>query len=197
MHRRDEERDEVSDRRSRGPTLRLAGAGLASVLAFGVPIDGSSGVNAGGPTLTTPTDLPGLTRLPAGWPGAVPELKGSLEQDVWTMVHASCSRYDIADQALAMYHVLWEESRLTSRVRSGCGRYHGISQFTRYTFRRNVAAMRRLGLIWGDEEWSPFNAAQAIEVMAWMWSQGYQNHWGPYRRVVRRLATARAAERIN
>ena len=113
------------------------------------------------------------------------------------MVYAACQRYGITDQALAMYQVLWEESRLTSKVRSGCGRYHGISQFTPYTFRRNVEAMRRLGLIWGDEPWSAFNPVQAIEVMAWMWSQGYQDHWGPYRRVLRRLATARASERLN
>mgnify|MGYP000888485239 FL=1 len=197
MHRRDEERDEANDRRSRGTTLRLVGAGLASVLAIGVPIDGSGGVKAGGPTVVTPTRLPGFTTLPAGWPDPAPELKGALQEDVWAMVYASCRRYGITDQALAMYQVLWEESRLTSKVRSGCGRYHGISQFTPYTFRRNVEAMRRLGLIWGDERWSPFDPSQAIEVMAWMWSQGHQDHWGPYRRVIRRLATARAAERLN
>ena len=197
MHRSDEERDEANDRRSRGTSLRIAGASLASVLALCVPIDGSSGVKAGGPNVVTPAQLPGFTTLPAGWPDPVPELKGPHQEDVWALVHAACSRYGIADQAVAMYHVLWEESRLTPQVRSGCGRYNGISQFSPYTFRRNVAAMRRLGLIWGNEEWSPFDPSQAIEVMAWMWSQGYQNHWGPYRRVLRRLATARAAERLN
>lgn len=197
MNRRDEERDEANDRRGRGATLRLVGAGLASVLAFGVPMDGSGGVRAGGPSLVTPTQLPEFTTLPAGWPDPAPKLNAAGEENVWAMVYASCRRYGISDQALTMFQVLWEESRLTSRVSSGCGRYHGISQFTPYTFRSNVNAMRRLGLIWGDEEWSPFNPAQAIEVMAWMWSQGYQNHWGPYRRVVRRLATARAAERLN
>ena len=197
MDRRDEERDEANDRRSRGTTLRLVGAGLASVLAFGVPMDGSGGVKAGGPSMVTPTQLPEFTTLPAGWPDPAPELKAAGDEGVWTMVYASCRRYGIADQALTMFQVLWEESRLTSTVSSGCGRYHGISQFTPYTFRSNVNAMRRLGLIWGDDNWSPFNPAQAIEVMAWMWSQGYQNHWGPYRRVVRRIASARAAERLN
>ena len=57
--------------------------------------------------------------------------------------------------------------------------------------------MRRLGLIWGDEEWSPFDPAQAIEVMAWMWSQGFHDHWGPYRRVARGSARVRAAARLN
>ena len=96
-----------------------------------------------------------------------------------------------------MYQVLWEESRLTPAVRSACGRYFGIGQFTRSTFRHNVEVMRRLGLIWGDEEWSPYDPAQAIEVMAWMWSRGFHDHWGPYRRVMRRMGTARTSARLN
>lgn len=198
MDRRDEEPSETAaDRRSRGAYLRFAGAGLASVLAFGIPMDGSAGVRAGGPAPLTPAQVPGLTRLPAGWPGPMPDLSGPLATDVWSLVWASCERHGIVDEAVTMYHVLWEESRLIPEVRSASGRYHGIGQFTLSTFRYNVRAMRRLGLIWGPEEWSPMNAAQAIEVMAWMWSRGYHEHWGPYRRVTRRLGTDRTASRLN
>ena len=197
MHPRDEEPLETSDRRLRGAALRIAGAGLASVLAFGVPADGSSRASAGGPVLLNPAMLPGFSTLPAGWPGLVPELEGPVEIDVWSTVYAACERYGILDEAVTMYQVLWEESRLTPAVRSACGRYFGIGQFTRSTFRHNVEVMRRLGLIWGDGDWSPNDPAQAIEVMAWMWSQGFHDHWGPYRRVSRRLAAARTAARLN
>ena len=158
MDRQDEETNETSDRRSRGTTLRFAGAGLASVLAFGVPMDGGGGVSAGGPSLLTPARLPGFTTLPSGWPGPSPDLRNPLEADVWSMVYAACGRHGILDEAVTMYHVLWEESRLTPNVRSRCGRYYGIGQFTLPTFRYNVEAMRRLGLIWGDEEWSPYRS---------------------------------------
>ena len=197
MDRQDEESKETSERRSRGKSLRLAGAGLASVLAFGIPMDGSGGVHAGGPLLLPRPQIPDYTTLPAGWPGPVPTLSTRAENDTWTMVFAACRRYGIPDEAYTMYKVLWEESRLTPQVRSSCGRYYGISQFTLSTFRYNVDAMRRLGLVWGDDEWSPFNPVQAIEVMAWMWKQGYHDHWGPYRRVVRRLALADGAARLN
>ena len=188
---------ETADRRSRGGALRLAGAGLASVLALGSPTDGGNAARAVVPILVAPAVLPGFSTLPAGWPGPVPDLTTPREADVWAMVHAACRRHGIPEQAYAMYQVLWEESRLFPGVRSGCGRYYGISQFTRSTFRANVCEMRHLGLVWGDEEWSPMNPAQAIEVMAWMWSQGYHDHWGPYRRVVRRIATAQASARLN
>ncbi len=197
MERRDEEPFEAPDRRTRGKALRVAGVGLASVLAFGVPTDGNGRVNAGGPTFLNPASLPGFSRLPTGWPGLVPNLKTPLETDTWSTVYAACERYDILDEAVTMYQVLWEESRLTSGVTSPCGRYFGIGQFTRSTFRYNVEMMRRLGLIWGDEEWSPYDPVQAIEVMAWMWSQGFHDHWGPYRRVVRRLTSARTTARLN
>lgn len=197
MDRRDHEAGRTAERRERGTALRLAGAGLASVLAFGVPLDGGSGASALGPELLAPAPDSGFTTLPDGWPSATPKLGSRLEADTWTMVYAACRRHGILDQAVTMYHVLWEESRLTAGVRSSCGRYDGIGQFTRSTFRYNVEAMRRIGLIWGDGEWSPFNPVQAIEVMAWMWSRGYHDHWGPYRRVVRKLATAGAAARLN
>lgn len=197
MERRDEELRGTAERRSRGSALRLAGAGLASVLAFGVPMDGRGSVSAGGDESLAPSQMPGFTVLPAGWPGAAPELKDLRESDVWSTVQAACSRYGISDEAVTMFLVLWEESRFAPRALSDCGRYHGIGQFTLSTFRYSVDRMRRLGLIWGDEEWSPLVPAQAIEVMAWMWSRGDHNHWGPYRRVVRRLAVSEAETRPN
>ena len=160
------------------------------------PIEGYGRSASGGAALPAPEELPGFTTLPAGWPGEVPELRTGREIDVWGLVHAACVRHGIPGEALTMYHVLWEESRLGAGVSSPCGRYHGIGQFTHSTFRESVARMRRLGLIWGDDEWTPFDAAQAIEVMAFMWSRGGHDHWGPYRRVVRRLsAVAEAASR--
>ena len=197
MDRQDEEPNEATDRKSRGAALRLAGAGLASILAFGVPIDGGTGVSAEGPALLTPVQLPGYSTLPTGWPGPSPDLRTRDENDVWSMVHAACARHGILDEAVTMYHVLWEESRLTPKVRSSCGRYYGIGQFTLSTFRYNVEAMRRIGLIWGEGDWTPYDPVQAIEVMAWMWSQGYHGHWGPYRRVVRRMASAGTSARLN
>ena len=154
-------------------------------------------MSAEGPALLTPSQLPGFSTLPAGWPGPSPDLRTRDENGVWSMVHSACARHGILDEAVTMYHVLWEESRLTPKVRSSCGRYYGIGQFTLSTFRYNVEAMRRLGLIWGDDHWTPYDPAQAIEVMAWMWSQGYHGHWGPYRRVARRLAAAGTIARLN
>jgi hypothetical protein len=197
MERRDEEPRETAERRSRGTALRLAGAGLASVLALGVPMDGSGRVSAGGDEAFAPNRLPGFTVLPAGWPDPSPELKDVRESDIWSTVQAACAKYGISDEAVTMFLVLWEESRFAPRARSECGRYHGIGQFTHSTFRWSVERMRRLGLIWGEDEWSPLVPAQAIEVMAWMWSRGDHNHWGPYRRVVGRLAASEVAERPN
>ncbi len=183
--------------RSRGAALRIAGAGLASLLALAVPMDGSAGVSAGGPVVPAPADAPTPTTLPAGWPGETPALDSPAQTDVWSIVHAACRRHGIEDEAVTMYHVLWEESTLRGIVSSPCGRYHGIGQFTLSTFRESVGKMRRLRLIWGDEDWSPFNPVQAIEVMAFMWSRGDHDHWGPYRRVARRRALAAAAANLN
>jgi len=197
MDRRDEEPNEAGERRSRGTILRLAGAGFASILAIAVPLDGSAGVIASGPVVPAPDDAPTPTTLPPGWPGETPDLGTPRQLDVWSIVHAACRRHGIEDEAVTMYHVLWEESTLRGNVTSPCGRYHGIGQFTLSTFRESVGKMRRLRLIWGDEEWSPFDPVQAIEVMAFMWSRGYHDHWGPYRRVVRRQARALAAASLN
>lgn len=181
----------------------LAGVSLASLIALAVPVDGHDKPAAGGTPLSIPTqDLPrlGFTVLPAGWPAPAPEpapeMASSLEERAWSLVTAACERFGISGQALAMYHVLREESRFLPHVKSPSGRYQGISQFSRSTFHRNVRRMREAGLISKTISYSPLNPAQAIEVMAWMWSQGYSSHWGPYRRVVRQLAAAPSPEGV-
>ena len=73
---------ETADRRSRGGGLRLAGAGLASVLALGSPADGGRAARAVVPILVAPAALPGFSTLPAGWPGPVPALTTPREADV-------------------------------------------------------------------------------------------------------------------
>ncbi len=138
-----------------------------------------------------PRGLPGpraFSTLPAGWPAPSPAVASDAEARVWSLVWNSCERYGISDQALAMYGVLWEESRCKAGVRSPCGRYFGIGQFAPSTFRQNVQEMERRGLIPRDSGFSPFNDEQAIQVMAFMWSEGYERHWGPYQRVAKRVA---------
>ncbi len=175
----------------RGTAARLAGLSLVSLISLALPQDG-----VGRPSVAIPLPSPSLdpnlpfSTLRPGWPGPVPDLANEAEERAWTLVARQCERFGIPDQALAMYHVLWEESRCLPHVRSASGRYHGIGQFVRSTFRVNVRRMKELGLISEASRYSPMNPEQAIEVMAWMWSQGYPDHWGPYRRVSRRLAAA-------
>ena len=176
----------------------MAGAGLVSLLALSAPVDDNGRLGAGGATgPVLAAGLPSFTNLPAGWPGPLPDLATEWEFKVWKLVFQHCERFGLPEQALVMYKVLWEESRLLPGVRSSCGRYHGIGQFTKSTFARNVVAMKRLGLLAETAVFTPMNPEHAIEVMAWMWSQGYEEHWGPYRRVVRQLARARASEPVN
>ncbi|KAA0252860.1 MAG: hypothetical protein EDX89_16960 [Acidobacteria bacterium] len=174
--------------------LRLAGLGLASLLALSTPLDDAGSLNGDEPVPELVRDVPGATELPAGWPGAIPELNSDHEWKIWNRVFDQCERFGISDEALVMYHVLWEESRLLPHVRSACGRYLGIGQFVPRTFRANVAEMKKHGLLAEDVRYSPFDPDQAIEVMAFMWSRGHQNHWGPWRRVSRRLARESAAD---
>ncbi len=180
-------------RRGRGAGLKIAGASLASLLAIATPID------EGGPLCLGEEPAPALSgggpeiaALPAGWPAPTPELTNDHETWIWSLVWKHCARFSVTGQALTMYHVLWEESRLLPEVKSACGRYFGIGQFVRSTFNSNVAEMKKRGLIPKESRFSPLDADQAIEVMAWMWSQGYMSHWGPYRRVSRRLASRTA-----
>ncbi|MCC6132258.1 MAG: hypothetical protein IT186_20240 [Acidobacteria bacterium] len=125
---------------------------------------------------------------PASPPVHTPPLRTAHEAEIWNLVWKHSERYGVTSKALAMYYVLWEESRLVPGARSPCGRYHGIGQFTLVAFQRGVAQMKRLGLIVPGARFSPLNPDHAIEVMAWLWSEGHTRLWGPYRRVERRLA---------
>lgn len=188
----------------RTPAAKAASIGFAGLFALSLPIGGSrsgdlsaSSAPVSSPDLSTlPAGWPGLSTLPAGWPGPLPEVDGEHSLEIWNTVYYQCERFAIADQAIAMYQVIWEESRLKPEVVSPCGLYEGISQFLGSTFRRNVRAMKRLGLIPKDAKYNPFDPDQAIEVMAWMWSQGYSSHWGPYQRVARKLEGKAVAARL-
>ena len=174
---------------------RAAQIGIVGLFALALPIGGSrsgdlsaSSSPVSAPGLSElPPGWPVLSALPAGWPGPTPEVDDEHSLTVWNTVFQQCQRFMIAERAIAMYHVLWEESRLQPGVVSPNGMYEGISQFLPSTFRRNVRAMKRLGVVPQDADYSPFEPGQAIEVMAWMWSQGYSSHWGPYQKVARRL----------
>lgn len=103
------------------------------------------------------------------------------EENVWRLVRKYTRKYDIADQAQMMFRVIHAESRFVRNVQSDCGRYIGICQFTPSTFYANVKAMRERMLIPKNVMFTPFNPDHAIHVMAYMWSRGYKDHWGPAR----------------
>ena len=181
----------------RSAATRAAGYGLAGLLALSAPMSG--GRQGDRLSANVPTGLqnfPDPSPLPAGWPGPLPDLHDEHALDIWNEVFRNCRRFGIEDEALVMYNVLWEESRLKPDVVSPCGRYVGISQFLPSTFRRNVRAMRHLGLLPEGVDYSPLDPQQSISVMAWMWSQGYHRHWGPYRRVVQVMAAMQTEETI-
>ncbi|HEX7579580.1 MAG TPA: transglycosylase SLT domain-containing protein [Thermoanaerobaculia bacterium] len=171
--------------RLRTPAAKAAWIGFAGFFALALPVGGSRSGDLS--ASSAPVSSPDLSTLPNGWPGPVPEVDDEHSLQIWNAVYRQCQRFAITDQAISMYQVIWEESRLKPKVVSPCGLYEGISQFLGSTFRRNVRAMKRLDLIPKDAKYNPFDPDQAIEVMAWMWSQGYSSHWGPYRRVSRRL----------
>lgn len=178
--------------RLRTPAAKAAWIGFAGLFALSLPVGGSrSGALSAS---SAPVSSPNLSTLPTGWPGPVPEVDDEQSLEIWNTVYRQCERFAITQDAIAMYQVIWEESRLQPEVVSPCGLYQGISQFARSTFRRNVRAMKRLGLVPEGAKYSPFDPDQAIEVMAWMWSQGYNDHWGPYRRVLRATAAKQAEE---
>ena len=103
------------------------------------------------------------------------------DEDIRTLVARYTERYDIPDLAGPMVQVIHAESRGFEAVRSSNGRYVGLCQFMPRTFRANVAAMKRAGLLDPDEGLSPLDPEDAVNVMAWMWSQGYSDQWGPAR----------------
>jgi hypothetical protein len=53
--------------------------------------------------------------------------------------------------------------------------------------------MKRLGLFDENAVLSPMDPEHAVHVMAWMWSQGGQNQWGPAKRFLRQLAREQRA----
>jgi hypothetical protein len=108
-------------------------------------------------------------------------LQNAGDKTVWRLVRKYTRKYDIADQAHTMFRVIYEESRFFKNVQSDCGRYIGICQFTPSTFYANVEAMRDRMLIPKNVSLTPFNPEDAIQVMAYMWSRGYKDHWGPTR----------------
>jgi hypothetical protein len=180
--------------RLRTPAAKAAWIGFAGLFALSLPIGGSRSGDLS--ASSAPVSSPDLSTLPNGWPGSVPEVDDEHSLQIWNAVYRQCQRFAITHDAIAMYQVIWEESRLKPEVISPCRLYKGIGQFSRSTFRRNVQAMKRLGLVPEDAKYSPFDPDQAIEVMAWMWSQGYSNHWGPYRLVARRLEREAQAARL-
>jgi hypothetical protein len=190
--------------RHRRTAARAAQIGFAGLFVLSLPVGGgrsgnlsASSAPVSSPDLSSlPAGWPGLSTLPAGWPGPVPEVDDDHSRTIWNTVYRQCERFAVTEQAIAMYQVMWEESRLQADVVSPCGLYQGIAQFVRPTFRRNVRAMKRLGLIPGEAAYSPLDPDQAIEVMAWMWSQGYSSHWGPYRRVAQRLERETQSARL-
>ena len=106
----------------------------------------------------------------------------------WELVKRYAAKYQVQDQAVQIYKVIFEESRFLENVRSEGGEYLGMCQFRPSTFRANVRAMKELMLLPKDVRFSPFNPEHAIQVMTWMWSRGHKDHWGPTRFVERQLA---------
>jgi hypothetical protein len=106
----------------------------------------------------------------------------------WELVKRYSARYQVQDQAVQIYKVIFEESRFLHTVRSKGGEYLGMCQFKPSTFRANVREMKERMLLPKDVRFSPFNPEHAIHVMTWMWSRGYKDHWGPTRFVERQLA---------
>jgi len=185
---------DLPDSSGRPRRLRAAGASLAAFLALGLPIDGADRLGSVETASRAIPDFPpGLapsdryTIFPAGLAGVSSELSGDFDAAVWDLVLKSCDRFGIAEKAVAMYGVLWEESRLDPEASSSCGRYHGIGQFTAGTFRWAVGEMRARGLLPPGVKYSPYDPTSAIDVMAFMWAEEMEPQWGPYKRVIRRL----------
>lgn len=166
---------------------RSLGYLFAGIVVFNLPggVGQFDDLSASVPPLSSASGQ--FQRLPAGWPEPAPVLEAAPPVDTWSQVRSACNRFGIPGKAVAMYRVLWAESGLKPDIVSHCGRYEGIAQFLPSTFEFNVGAMRRAGLLPEGVEYSPFDPGQAILVMAYMWSKGYERHWGPYRRVAREL----------
>ncbi len=119
-----------------------------------------------------------------------PELREPVAQGadtvfLWELVKRYTTKYQVQDQAVKIYRVIFEESRFLDDVRSKGGEYLGMCQFRPSTFYQNVREMKEMMLLPKDVRFSPFNPEHAIHVMTWMWSRGYKDHWGPTRSVER------------
>lgn len=175
--------------RNGSSVLRAPGAALAALgglLALAVPVDDSGSATAGpGASISSFETGDRCSLLPVGWPNPSPALTNQHEEAAWATLWKHAERFDVTGEALVMFEVIWRESRCLPHVTSDDGLYHGIAQFLPSTFEANVREMKRRGLVRRDVRYSPMNPDQALEVMAFMWSEGYADHWGPYRRLVR------------
>lgn len=103
------------------------------------------------------------------------------DKEIQSLVQRYTERYKIPELAGPMARVIHAESRGFEAVTSRGGRYVGLCQFMPSTFRANVSAMKRAGVIGSEDDFSPLDPEDAVNVMAWMWSQGYYDLWGPAR----------------
>lgn len=121
-------------------------------------------------------------------PAVSPPLRLS-SAEIRSLVDRYAVLYGIPDQAELIARVIHMESRGYAAARSRSGRFRGLCQFMPRTFRVNVAAMKRSGLLDSQATYSSLNPEHAVQVMVWMWSQGHMRQWGPARRLV--MAKAR------
>ncbi len=139
-------------------------------------------VSAAGSVQSIPLCVPVAQAEIVKTPAIVPRPRMRLsDEEIRTLVARYTERYSIPELAGPMARVIHAESRGFEAVRSPNGRYVGLCQFMPRTFRANVAAMKRAGLLDPDEGLSPLDPEDAVNVMAWMWSQGYSDQWGPAR----------------
>ncbi len=118
--------------------------------------------------------------------------------EVRALVERYAARYGVPHLVHDMLWVIHEESRRFPEARSRSGRYVGLCQFMPATFKANVRAMKDAGLLDSSDLCSPLDPDDAINVMAWMWSRGQQDQWGPWRRLtLARSGTPEGRERRN
>ncbi len=122
-----------------------------------------------------------------------PAAEGADTVLMWELVKRYTTKYQVQDQAVKIYKVIFEESRFLGDVRSEKGEYIGMCQFRPSTFYQNVRDMKEKMLLPKDVRFSPFNPEHAIHVMTWMWSRGYKDHWGPTRFVERQAEDGSAS----
>ena len=139
-------------------------------------------VSAVGPAQPIPTCAPAakteVAKVQA--PVAGPRVRLS-DKEIRSLVQRYTERYKIPEMADPMVRVIHAESRGFEAATSRGGRYVGLCQFMPKTFRANVAAMKQAGVLDPEDDFSPLDSEEAVNVMAWMWSQGYYDLWGPAR----------------